>query len=266
MVIKIYIHGCGIVGDMPIMSHIYDGVLLKARNAYKRKGIYYIVRIGTKLALYFLKNSFLFWYYRTFKSSEIFEFQGTTYQYFYRLYSITWNNERAVEIPIIWEIVKRNKDQGKRILEVGNVLSYHFHVNHDILDKYDIKRGIINEDVVDFNPSALYDLIISISTLEHVGWDETPRDPMKILHAIENLKRLLAPNGELIFTVPLGQNPEMDKILRDGKIGFNKQYYLKRIAKNRWQEVNWENVKDVKYNNSIPTANGILLGVIKKDD
>jgi hypothetical protein len=251
---------------MPIISYMYNGILSKARSVYKRQGIYYIIRTGTKLALALPKNSLLFWYYRTFKSLETFEFQDTTYQYFYHLYGTTWKNERAVEIPIIWDIVKRNKDQGKRILEVGNVLSYRFQVNHDILDKYDIKSGIINEDVVNFNPSTHYDLIISISTLEHVGWDETPRDPMKIIHAIENLKRLLTPSGELIVTLPLGHNPEMDKFLRNGRIGFSKQYYLKRTAKNRWQEVNWEDVKDVKYNNSIPTANGILLGVIKKND
>jgi SAM-dependent methyltransferase len=243
-----------------------NSILSKAVNAYKRHGIYYLVRTGTKLALDLPKNSFLFWYYRTFKSSETFEFQETTYHYFYHFYGTTWKNERAVEIPIIWDIVKRNKDQGKRILEVGNVLSYRFHVNHDILDKYEMKSGIINEDVVNFNPSTLYDLIISISTLEHVGWDETPRDAMKILYAIENLKRILAPSGELIVTLPLGYNLEMDKFLRNGRIKFSKQYYLKRIAKNRWQEVNWKDVKDLKYNTSIPAANGILVGVIKKSD
>ena len=29
--------------------------------------------------------------------------------------------------------------------------------------------------------------IVSISTMEHVGWDETPRDSKKILVALENL-------------------------------------------------------------------------------
>jgi hypothetical protein len=52
------------------------------------------------------------------------------------------------------------------------VLSYYFKVDHDILDKYEIIDGVINEDVVDFNPLKRYDLIISILSLPSVGWYE----------------------------------------------------------------------------------------------
>jgi hypothetical protein len=48
------------------------------------------------------------------------------------------------------EIVR--KYQGTNILEIGNVLSYHVRFEHDILDKYEIAKGIMNEDVVDFRP------------------------------------------------------------------------------------------------------------------
>jgi cyclopropane fatty-acyl-phospholipid synthase-like methyltransferase len=51
---------------------------------------------------------------------------------------------------------------------------------------------VINEDVVNFKSKKKYDLIVSISTLEHVGWDEKP---MKIPRAIENLKTLITPQG-----------------------------------------------------------------------
>lgn len=113
------------------------------------------------------------------------------------------------------------------VLEVGNVLSYRFGVSHDILDKYDINRHVINEDVVRFSPQKRYDLIVSISTLEHVGWDEIPKEPRKILLALENLKKILAPGGQLIVTLPLGYNPDMDKLLSDGEIKFEEVYYLK---------------------------------------
>ena len=44
-----------------------------------------------------------------------------------------------------------------------------------------------------------YDLIVTISTLEHVGWDEEPRDPSKVLRAIENLKSCYAdPEREML--------------------------------------------------------------------
>ena len=207
------------------------------------------------------RNYFWFWYYKSFKSSRTFEFRGDTFSYYYHQYGKTWKNEGSVEIPIIWDIVKNYRN--KSILEVGNVLSYRFHVSHDILDKYDIRRHVINEDVVDFNPPKKYDLIVSISTLEHVGWDETPKDPRKILYAFHNLRKLLASGGQIIVTLPIGYNPEMDKLLRNGDLRFDEQYYLKRFEKTTWQEVCWEDVKDAEYDISTPSVNGLIIGVIR---
>jgi len=160
--------------------------------------------------------------------------------------------------------------KGRNILEVGNVLSHYFPVNHDIVDKHEKANGVINQDVIDFHPSKKYDLIISISTLEHVGWDENLRDhkilhdPMKILHAIENLKRLLAPKGKMIITLPLGYNPELDKLLRNGKIQFTRRFCLKRISEdNKWIEVYWKDVQNARYNNPFHAANGLVIGIIE---
>lgn len=93
---------------------------------------------------------------------------------------------------------------------MGNVLSNYFSVNHDIVDKYEKSYGVINHDIVDFNPDKKYDLIVSILTLEHVGWDEIPKEPTKILSAIKNMIALLEPEGKIVVTLPLGYNPEMD--------------------------------------------------------
>ena len=49
---------------------------------------------------------------------------------------------------------------------------------------------------LNLRPTKLYDLIISISTLEHIGWDEAPRDDTKILRALDNLMSLLSENGD----------------------------------------------------------------------
>jgi hypothetical protein len=38
------------------------------------------------------------------------------------------------------------KYQGMRILGIGNVLSHHVQFSHDILDKYEIINGVMNED------------------------------------------------------------------------------------------------------------------------
>lgn len=207
---------------------------------------------------------FIYLIYKLFNSLRSFTFQGQRHNYFTHRYSKTWRNERSVEVPVIWEEVK--KYQGKRILEVGNVLSHYFTVDHDILDKYEKGKGLINQDVVNFEPRGKYDLIVSISTLEHVGWDEKPQKPRKILKAIRNLKSLLAPKGKIMVTLPLGYNPEMDKMLKKDEIKFTKQYNLKRVSglTNRWREVEWKKIRNAKYSSPFRNANGLVIGIIKK--
>lgn len=192
-----------------------------------------------------------------------FSFAGRTYRYFHHEYNTTWANERAVEVPIIREML--NQYRGKRIIEVGNVLSHYFPVNHDIVDKYEQADGVINQDVTAFQPLKKYDLIVSISTLEHVGWDEEPKDPDKIIYALEMLKTWLGPNGKIAVTLPLGYNPAMDKLLKENKFQFTKQYYLKRITEdNQWTEVSWNEVLDAGYNSPFPFANALVIGIFEK--
>jgi SAM-dependent methyltransferase len=242
-------------------SRVTKGSLVsQARRAYKREGFYYVVRVSAVNIFGYL----LVHYYRKFRSSESFEFQGNTYRYFFHPYDTTWRNERALVIPIIWDIVNKSREQGKRILEVGNMLSYYFKVDHDILDKYEIVDGVINEDVVDFNPSKRYDLIVSPLSIMSVGWDEDPQDPNKVLRAINNLNRLLTPGGQIVVALSLGYNPAMDNLLKSGELRFDKHYYLKRISGYRWKEVDGLDLNEVKYDNSIPTANEVLIGVIDK--
>ena len=231
-----------------------------AIKAYKRKGLFYVVRFSAITIFRYL----LAWYYRKFRSSERFRFHGNTYRYLFHPYVTTWRNERAAVIPIIWDIVKKSREQEKRILEVGNVLSYYFKVDHDILDKYEIMDGVINEDIVDFNPPKRYDLIVSPLSLMSVGWDEDPQDPNKVLHAINNLKRLLAPGGQIVVALGLGHNLGMDKLLKSSELQFDRHYYLKRISGYRWKEVDRLDLNKVKYDDYIPTANEVLVGVIHK--
>jgi hypothetical protein len=244
-------------------------LLSRVREAYKRGGRKYLIQTSINYiregSLVIAPSHFMAWYYNTFKSSETFKFHGNIYHYLFHPYCTTWQNERTVVIPIVWNIIKKYQEEKKRILEIGNVLSYVFRVSHDVLDKYEITEGIINDDVVNFNPSKQYDLIVSIFTLQSVGWDETPRDNEKFISAIENLKRILAQNGQLIIIHGLGYNLEMDKFLENGMIQFNEQYYLKRNSKFNWQEASWEDVKDLGYDYSIPTAKGVVMGIIKKE-
>src|SRR6266516_2600109 len=111
-------------------------------------------------------NSLLYFIYcRKIKRHNTILVLGKAYRYFDTVK--TWHGERAVEIPLVMDMVR--KYQGKNILEVGNVLSHHVRFEHDTLDKYEIAEGVTNADIVDFTSEKKYDLIVSISTLEHVG-------------------------------------------------------------------------------------------------
>lgn len=177
---------------------------------------------------------------------------------------MTWRNERAIEIAIVWEMV--GTSSGKRILEVGNVLSHYFPTRHDVVDKYENAPGLLAQDIVDYRPSEPYDLIISISTLEHVGWDERPRDPTKILRAFENMKTFLAPNGKMVVTVPIGYNRELDRLLAEGKIRFSKRYFMKRVSRdNQWVETDWTDVQNSRFDDPYYSANAVVIGIVEKE-
>lgn len=243
-------------------------LLSKAKEAYRREGVYYVIHSVNRLIYnqIFKKNyNFIYCKFLTHLGPPgTFAFQEQNYHYFYHPYNTTWKNERAVEVPII--LGKIQTYRGGRILEVGDVLSNYVHFRHDIVDKYDKADGVINQDVVDFQPAKKYDLIVSISTIEHVGWDETPRDPKKIPFALENLTRCLASGGEIVVTLPLGYNTYLDKLLKEDKIQFTEQYYLKRISDdNKWTQVGrGGEVHYAKYGTPFPYANAIVIGVIKR--
>ena len=115
-------------------------------------------------------------------------------------------------------------------------------------------------------PSEKYDLIVSVSTLEHVGWNEEPKEPTKSLAAIENLKNCLVPTGIIVVTLPLGENPYLDKLLKEKELQFTQQYFLKRISSNnKWVQAEWKDIQNSAYNYPFPFANGVVIGVIEKN-
>ena len=220
-------------------------------QAIKDKGIFYVIKRASFIWIYFI-------YYKLF-SKKNFIFRGKLYRYFYDIINNTWMNERSVEISIVMKMVNENK--GKRILEIGNVLSNYMNVSHDIIDKYEKASNVINQDVVDFKSDEKYDLIVSISTLEHVGWDEKPRDDKKIPKALENLRNFLKPGGTMIVTLPFGYNKALNRHLNLGTIRFNEQHYLLRTGSNSWREASWDEVKETIFGNPYPGANGLIIGI-----
>ena len=193
---------------------------------------------------------------------NIFEFNKLRYNYFYHNYNYTSGNDRAVEVPIIMNLVTQYKD--KDILEVGNVLSHYFTFNHDIVDKYEKADWVINEDIINYKPDKKYDLIVAISTLEHVGWDEDPKDPDKIPAAVAHLKNLLKKDGKLVFTIPVGYNPNLDNLLQEKKLQFDKLYYFKRLDYTKWLQVAENDFSyDVKFGEPFPwSSNALIFAII----
>ena len=193
---------------------------------------------------------------------KTFQFDGRTHEYLYHPYNRTWKNERGVEIPIFRELLLRH--EGRRVLEVGNVLSHYFSIQHEVVDKYEVSPGVLNQDILEFVPQRPYDLIVSISTLEHVGWDEQPREPAKLLRVIEYLRSTcLAPSGQLVASLPIGYNQYFDDLLNSGRSPFTTQHFLKRVSKrNYWIESDWEQCRDVPYGRFV--AHAIVIGTIKR--
>jgi hypothetical protein len=175
-----------------------------------------------------------------------FKFQGNEYKYFTASYNDTRHNERAVELGITLGLLDKYK--GSRILEIGDVLSNYIAIPHDVVDKYEVRKGVINQDIVDYNPKDLYDLIISISTFEHIGWDSKEgKEPDKILKAIEHARWMLKEAGLMMITMPLGYNSDLEDLLKEKKLPFDKLFCMKRDDYNGWEEIDLDEALKLDY-------------------
>jgi SAM-dependent methyltransferase len=194
-------------------------------------------------------------------SHGTFELMGRRYLYLYHRHKLTWLTERAVEVPVAQAIV--DSAAGQRVLEVGNVLSHYRPQTHVVLDKYEDAPGVLNRDVLELGGLGQFDLIVAISTLEHVGWDETPRDPGKPLRAIGTLRSALAPGGLLVITAPVGYNPALDAAFRSGEAGLSRAAALRREpGTTRWRELATDDVWTTSYDFLTFRARAVLFGFI----
>jgi hypothetical protein len=193
-----------------------------------------------------------------------FEFQGERYPYLFHRYKRTWLTERAVEVPVVQTLVDRQA--GGRVLEVGNVLSHYRPQNHLVVDRYERSPDVLNRDVLELQDLGPFALIVAVSTLEHVGWDEHPRDPGKAMRAVGALRELLEPGGQLVLTVPVGYNAAFDQALRDGDVPFSRVAALRRTgAGTRWEEVTVTEIWSAPYDFLLYAARGVLFAFIDRE-
>ncbi|MGN6387669.1 MAG: hypothetical protein ACTHMT_15680, partial [Verrucomicrobiota bacterium] len=130
---------------------------------------------------------------------------------------------------------------------------------HDILAKFEKGPSVINADILTFQPSKKYDLVLSISTFEHFGFDDEADEPssLKISRAVSSCRNFLSASGTLAITVPIGYNPELDLLLSDGSLSPNREIYLKKYGRLDWKECGKAEALRAIYKSRFPYANAI---------
>lgn len=190
---------------------------------------------------------------------------GDTYVYMRFHKNTAYTTERVMEIPIVSRYTRAHA--GHSILEVGNVLNHYVPFAHEVVDKYECGKDVHNVDIIDFYPSKQYDLVVCISTLEHIGFDEEDRSNSKTLCALERMQQLTSPGGQLVITIPLGWNPYLDEYIKTGRVQADELHLMHRVScENTWEEVSTDllQTKEFTYNTPYPYGNWILILIFQK--
>ena len=168
-----------------------------------------------------------------------FFWNGQALEYFDHRYNHTALNMRRVEIPIArWFLQQK---LGTRVLEVGNVLSHYGPVTWPVVDLYE--PGAINADVMAWKPKEPVDLLVSISTIEHIGVGKYKRATTRVRPSgvLARFRSFLAPGGQAVVTAPTGYG--LDRELREGTLGADEMWFM-RVRPDRipveWSECTME--------------------------
>lgn len=195
---------------------------------------------------------------RTLAPGPEFLFDGERYRCLVHLHRWTWLSERAVEVPIAARHVERAA--GGRILEVGHVLGHYGIRGHEVVDRWERAPGVRNADVMDLRGTGPYDLIVSISTLEHVGWDEAPRDPDRATAAMRLLAGELRPGGHLLATIPTGYHGRLEATLASCAPPLVHVGALRRTGRGpAWKQIEPTEALTVPYDDLLFRADAVLV-------
>jgi hypothetical protein len=166
--------------------------------------------------------------------ADTFRWNGLELEYFDHLYNHTMYNMRRVEIPIVRWFIEQSS--GARILEIGNVLSHYGRVTWQAVD---LREAVeIQADVMAWRPAQPVDLLISISTVEHIGFGKyagktAPTTPADVLR---RLRSFLAPGGRAVVTAPTAYNPMLDEQAKRGALGVERMWCMRVVNGNEWEE------------------------------
>ena len=205
-----------------------------------------------------------------------FKFNGEELEYLIHPYNRTSINERKIEIPIVMNYIKKYKPN--YILEIGNVLHHYYpdlFKNHNIttVDKYE--KDVTNKCLLSMDAENIpkqfsnnqFGLIISISTLEHVGVDDYPKwKHKKTIVTKDIIDKSLSYNGILIATIPLNYKQEINDQVEKNEFNFTHRYYMERynLVDNLWKESNFKSASNMVYRPNV-CASGLVIGIHDKN-
>lgn len=146
--------------------------------------------------------------------------------------------------------------------EVGNVLAHYGVGGHTVVDKYETAGGVHNVAVLDYHDDRGFDLIVSISTLEHTGFEEEVDEPAKPGRVARHPARMLAPGGRAVLTFP-GVQPGSGRADRRAARTFGTMRGPRRIsADNRSTDCTVEDVRGARYGAPYLNANTLVVAMI----
>ena len=234
-------------------GHLYSGFTGKARWFVRRFGWREIFlkplrKIFSPIVVPFL-------------AERHFEFSGEKLKCYYAHYNLTWSNERCVEIPLGQHFLAQANGA---VLEVGHVLGHYGEHSHTVIDKFETVAGVINEDIAAWQTDESFALILSLSTFEHIGFDDDMGEAegdsgKKILAAIAACRALLAADGRLVITVPLGYNPHLDELIETDTLGEDRASFLLRSGPREWAEVARVEAVGTPFGCPFPYANALMV-------
>ncbi len=225
----------------------------------------HILKLCPKLLKDFIYK-FIYFIFKLLRPKHFF-FNGKKIQYENSFYNTSFFNERTVEIPMVKEIISSYKRNN--FLEIGNVLQhYNYPESRVIVDKYEVSQNVINEDIETYSTQTKFNLIVSISTLEHVGLDEGEMvtDKDKLQRCILNISNnLLAKEGVLIVTLPVNYNENVDKFIRENSL-FQEKFFMKKdsLLLNTWKKVSFDDLT-VKNRSKPILIEEVFFGIYRKN-
>lgn len=194
------------------------------------------------------------------RRDERFVFLGASHPYTLARYNNTFRNERSVEISVArWFL---SQGHVGKMLEVGNVLGHYGIQGHEVLDRYETIAGVLNVDIVDFVTPRPYDTVVSISTLEHVGRDESPCVPERAIAAFDKVVALAGERGRVLVTIPIGHNDALDDAIAKKRVSLPVEGALLRVDRqNRWVQAPLAEGLECRYGTPFNNANAVYVGM-----